>query len=110
MKMLVVFPLIALVGMTSIASAYPDDQISEGALSTDSAEKSGSTNVKAIKSKCKNDGLRDRDNLESKELRIAKSGCELHLYPCGTCTTYGGSVGAILIREDCSQSCEKCGN
>ncbi len=59
---------------------------------------------------CKKDALSLGSTLQSQELRLAKSGCELHLYPCGTCTTYGGSVGAILIREDCSQSCEKCGN
>jgi hypothetical protein len=58
---------------------------------------------------CKNDALGLNGNPHSKELRLVKSGCQLHLYPCGTCSV-GGGPGSILIREDCSQSCEKCGN
>jgi hypothetical protein len=44
-----------------------------------------------------------------KEVIVAKSGCQLHLYPCGTCSRRDGP-GAILIQDDCSQSCQKCGN
>src|SRR2546428_303401 len=46
---------------------------------------------------------------KSEVVMMAKEGCQLHLYPCGTCSV-GGGPGAILVREDCSQSCEKCGN
>jgi endonuclease YncB( thermonuclease family) len=47
--------------------------------------------------------------LHGKEIIMAKSGCQLHLYPCGTCSRKDGP-GAILIQDDCSQSCQKCGN
>jgi hypothetical protein len=110
MKMLIGILLIAFVGMTSIVAAYPDDQLPQGASTKIPAEKGDSVNASAIKSKCKDDNLRGRDNNESEELRIAQSGCQLHLYPCGTCSTSSGSPGSILIREDCSQTCEKCGN
>lgn len=110
MKELIGFLLIALVGMTSIAAAYPDEQLIQGASTTISAEKSDSINVSAVKAKCKDDTQEVETNNKNKELRIAKSGCQLHLYPCGTCSKSGGSPGSILIREDCSQTCEKCGN
>src|SRR5437879_2556981 len=48
-------------------------------------------------------------NRDHAEIKVAKEGCQLHLYPCGTCERKDGP-GAILIQDDCSQSCQKCGN